>query len=127
VISYIVRRVVMAVVIIYVVVTLSFFMVRLMPGNPMDYLEAQLERQGNLTPQQVQEKVQAIYGLLPNEPLWKQYLQYISQAARGNLGTSLNDPGQTVLHIIAGALPWTIFSVGIALIVSFVIGIAVAP
>jgi peptide/nickel transport system permease protein len=125
VISYIVRRVVMAAVIIYVVVTLSFFMVRLMPGNPMDYLESQLERQGNLTPQQVEEKVHAIYGLLPNEPVWKQYLQYMAQAAQGNLGTSLNDPGQTVVHIIAGALPWTIFSVGVALIVSFVIGIAV--
>lgn len=124
-IAYISKRVAMAFVIIFVVVSLSFFMIRLMPGNPMDYLEAQLERQGGLTPQEIQEKVNAIYGLMPTDPLWKQYLQYIAHAAQGDLGTSLNNPGQSVVHIIAGAIPWTIFAVGVALIVSFVVGIAI--
>jgi peptide/nickel transport system permease protein len=125
VISYFARRVVIALVTIFVVVSLSFFMVRLMPGNPIDYLESQLERQGGMTPQQIQERVNAVYGLLPNGPVWKQYLQYIAHAAQGNLGMSINNPGETVVHIIAAALPWTIFAVGVALLVSFAVGIAI--
>lgn len=124
-ISYIARRAAIAVATIFVVVSLSFFMVRLMPGSPMDYLQSQLERQGGLTPQQIEARVNAIYGLLPNEPVWKQYLQYVGNAAQGNLGMSINNPGESVVHIIAGALPWTIFAVGVALIVSFTVGIAI--
>ena len=107
-----VRRVAMAVVVIFVVVTISFFMVRLMPGNAMEYVEAQLQLQGGLTAQQINEKVQAIYGLAPTAPLWKQYLEYIAHAAQGNLGTSVLNPGQSVMSIVASAAPWTIFCVG---------------
>ena len=124
-ISYIAKRVVMAVAVVYIVVSLSFLIVRLMPGNPMDYLEAQLERQGGMTPQQIQQQVNAIYGLMPNQPLWQQYLLYIAHAAQGNLGSSLTNPGQSVIHIIAGAIPWTVFAVGVALILSFLGGMAV--
>lgn len=124
-ISYIVKRVVTAFFIIFVVVSLSFFMIRLMPGNTMEFLQSQLSRQGGMTTQEIQQKVNAIYGVMPNAPVWKQYLQYIAHAAQGNLGTSVTNPGVSVMHIIAGALPWTIFAVGVALVVSFVIGIAI--
>lgn len=122
---YVLRRIVMAVVIIYVVLSLSFLMVRLMPGNAMDYLQNQLERQGGLTPQQIQQKVAAIYGIQPNAPEWRQYLHYIKNAAHGDLGTSITNPGQTVTSVILNALPWTLLAVGAALIVSFVVGVSV--
>ncbi|MCL4414353.1 MAG: ABC transporter permease [Actinobacteria bacterium] len=124
-IKYVARRVAMAAVVIYIVVTLSFFMVRLLPGNAIEYLETQLELEGTLTPQQIQEKVQAIYGLSPRAPLWKQYFVYVGHAFQGNFGTSVLNPGVSVLHIVAGALPWTIFSVGVALLISFIFGIVI--
>jgi peptide/nickel transport system permease protein len=124
-VSYVAKRLATAVFIIFVVVSLSFFMIRLMPGNAMEYLENQLRRQGALTPEQVQQQVNAIYGVMPKAPVWRQYLEYIGNVAQGNFGNSLTHPGESVMHIIAGALPWTIFSVGVALIVSFVIGIAI--
>jgi peptide/nickel transport system permease protein len=125
VVTYVTKRVVIALGTIFVVVSLSFFMIRLMPGNAMDYLEDELTQEGGLTPQQIQQKINAIYGLMPRAPLWKQYFQYIGHAAQGNFGTSIDDPGETVAHIIANALPWTIFTVGIALVLSFAIGIAI--
>jgi peptide/nickel transport system permease protein len=109
--------------IIYVVITISFFIVRLMPGNPVSALESQLSSQG-MTAQQIDQQVNAIYAVTPRAPLWRQYFSYIGNAVRGNLGRSITDPGETVVHIIANALPWTIFVVGTALIISFLIGIA---
>lgn len=115
----------MALAVIYVVITISFFMIRLMPGSPMLALEEQLQLQGGLTAQEIQAKVEAIYALQPHAPLWRQYLDYIAHVFEGNLGQSISSPGTTVVHIIAGALPWTIFAVSVSLIVSFLLGIAV--
>lgn len=123
--SYVLKRLGVAAFIIYVVVTLSFFMVRLMPGNAIQYLEDQLEAAGGLSPAEIQAKIQAIYGLEPKSALWRQYFQYIWDALHGNLGTSITDPGMKVTSILAGALPWTVFTVSVALIISFVIGIAI--
>lgn len=120
--NYIMKRLIMSIVIIYIVVSLSFFIVRLMPGNPMAALEAQLQQEGGLTASEIQMKVNAIYGVMPKGPLWKQYITYIVHAAQGNLGRSVTDPGETVVHIIAAALPWTLLTVSIALIVSFIVG-----
>ncbi len=123
--AYVGRRLFMALVIIFVVVTLSFFIVRLMPGNAMEYLQAQLQLQGNYTPQQIQEKIQAIYGLQPHAPLLNQYFSYIAHAFQGNLGTSVLNPGETVVSILAAAAPWTILAVGSGLLISFLLGIVI--
>lgn len=124
-VAYVAKRLASAVAVVYLVVTLSFFLVRLMPGNPVAALEASLESQGGITPQEIQQKVNEVYGLLPRSPLWRQYLSYVGKVFQGNLGHSVLNPSESVGHIIFGALPWTIFLVGTALIISFVLGIAV--
>ncbi len=121
--SYLGKRLAMALFTIYVVVSLSFFMIRLMPGNAIEYLEAQMTLEGGMSPQEIQDKVRAIYGLMPSGPLWKQYLQYVGNAFRGDLGNSIVNPGQSVVSILAGALPWTVFAVSVALIISFLLGL----
>jgi peptide/nickel transport system permease protein len=123
--SFIAKRLALAVVTIYVVITLSFFMIRLMPGNAMSYLEAQLHQQGGMTTQEIQARVQEAYSFQPTGPLWRQYLGYVGNAFRGNFGTSIIDPGKTVLSVIASALPWTLLIVGLALIISFTFGMIV--
>jgi peptide/nickel transport system permease protein len=123
--SFLVKRLILAVVTIFAVVTLTFFMVRLMPGNAMSYLQAQLAQQGGLTTQQIAAKVQEAYGVQPRGPLAQQYLGYVGNAFRLNFGTSIIDPGKTVLSVIAGALPWTLLVIGFALLISFVIGVIV--
>lgn len=124
-VAYLARRILMAFVTIFVVVTISFFMVRLMPGNPMQYLEAQLSQQGIVSPDQIRQQVQAIFGVLPTGPLWQQYLTYVGNIFRGDFGNSMLNPGQSVIGIIASALPWTVLLVGVSLIISFIVGLVV--
>lgn len=123
-ISYIAKRLVMSAVIIFIVVSLSFFMIRIMPGNPMSALEAQLSAQGGLSSDQIQQKVKAIYGVTPTGPVWQQYLSYVGNVFRGNLGRPITNPGTTVVAVIAQALPWTVLVVAVSLIISFVLGVA---
>jgi peptide/nickel transport system permease protein len=121
--AYLAKRLAMAIFTVYVVISLSFFMVRLMPGNAMELIEAQLNQEGGLSPEEIQAKVRAIYGIAPRGPLWQQYLHYIANASRGNLGNSITNPGVSVVSIIAGALPWTVFIISISLLISFVLGL----
>ena len=121
--SYLAKRLAMAIFTVYVVVSLSFFMVRLMPGNAMELIEAQLNQEGGLSPEEILAKVRAIYGIVPKAPLWQQYFQYIGNAFRGNLGNSITNPGVSVVSIIAGALPWTVLIISISLLISFVLGL----
>ena len=120
---YIIKRLAMSVVIIYIVLTLSFFMVRLMPGNPMSALQAQLQAQGGMSEQQIQQRIQTIYGLMPKAPLGQQYLDYLKNILHFDLGRPITNPGTTVMAVITQALPWTILIVAVSLIISFVIGI----
>jgi peptide/nickel transport system permease protein len=123
--AFLVKRLALAVVTIYVVVTLTFFMVRLMPGNAMSYLESTLSAQGGLTTSEIAQKVSEAYGVSATGPLWQQYLDYVGNAARLNFGTSILNPSETVLSVVAGALPWTLLVVGLALLISFAIGVVV--
>jgi peptide/nickel transport system permease protein len=123
--SFLAKRLALALVTVYAVITLTFFMVRLMPGNAMSYLESQLSQQGGLTTEEIAARVQEAYGVQPTGPLWQQYLGYVGNAFRGHFGTSVINPGQTVLSIVAGALPWTLLIVGLALLISFAIGVIV--
>lgn len=124
-IRYLTGRVLMALVTIYVIVTIAFYMVRLMPGNPIQFLEFQLEQQGNTSPEQIRQQVQAVYGVLPTGSIWHQYVTYVGNIFRGDFGVSVLNPGQSVLSIIASALPWTLLLVGVALLISFAIGMIV--
>lgn len=122
---YVVKRLIMSLVIVYVVISFSFFMIRLMPGNALGYLQSQLQQQGGLTPDEIQQRLNTVYGVTSNQPLWKQYFGYVGNIFRGDFGTSITNQGKTVTSIIANAIPWTIFVVAIALIISFVIGIVI--
>lgn len=122
---YLAKRVAMSLVIIYIVLTLSFFMIRLMPGNPMSALESQLRTQGGMTDQEIQQRVATIYGVVPNDPVLVQYKDYLLNILHGNLGVPITNPGTTITAVIAEALPWTILVVAVSLIISFVIGVAI--
>src|SRR5579875_3935947 len=122
--GYLLRRILLSVFVVFAVVSCSFFLVRLMPGNPMQVLYQQLEQQGGITPLEIQQHIKAVYGIQQHGPLLNQYLTYMGHAAQGDLGKSILDPSKSVVSIIAGALPWTILVVGTSLLISFVIGIA---
>jgi peptide/nickel transport system permease protein len=100
-------------------ITVDFFIPRLMPGNPVEAILARL--QGQITPATIKGLEQQ-FGVQTKEGLWGQYVHYLSNIAHGNLGTSTGYYPSTVASVIKGALPWTLGLVGVATVISFVLG-----
>ncbi|MCL6442367.1 MAG: ABC transporter permease [Alicyclobacillus sp.] len=115
-------RLFLAVVMIFVVSTLTFFLIRLMPGNPIQSMIVSFEQQG-MTIQQAMNRVQLVLNLMPNQPLWQQYVHWLGQLLHGNLGQSIQQSGVPVTQLIFNALPWTLVTVAFGLILSYAIGI----
>ena len=121
--SFWVRRGTKAVFTVFVVVTLTFFLVRLMPANPVDvYINSLIEQYG-IPYAEARNQAAALFAIDLDAPLILQYLSYVRNLLQGDLGTSLLSPGMTVAAIILRFLPWTIFSVGTGLFISFTLGI----
>lgn len=122
---YVVGRVLKALFTVYVVATATFFLVRLLPGNPVDvYINQQIALYG-LSYQEAANQAAGLFAFDPNENKFVQYLDYLGGLLRGDLGSSLLSPGSSVTDQIGAYLPWTLFSVGIALVISFVLGIGI--
>jgi peptide/nickel transport system permease protein len=122
--GYVIGRIVKAFLTIFVVASGTFFLVRLLPGNPVDvYINAQIAQYG-LSYDEAASQAAGLFSFNPNEPMILQYADYLAGLVRGDLGDSLLSPGTSVLTLIGSYLPWTLFSVGIGLIISFVVGIA---
>jgi peptide/nickel transport system permease protein len=108
----------MLVISIWIAITLNFLLPRLMPGNPISTLIA--SARGALTPRAL-ESIELAWGLSGGN-LFTQYLEYIRQLLGGSLGVSIRFFPIPVNEVIAMYLPWTIFIVGIAIVISFSIG-----
>ncbi|WP_114855908.1 ABC transporter permease [Brachybacterium sp. YJGR34] len=98
--------------------TLNFLIPRLMPGDPVQVLIAASE--GQLTPEAA-EAIKAQFGIT-DDPLLVQYLAYLGDLARLDLGVSLSHFPVPVSDIISGAMPWTLGLVGVATVISFLLG-----
>lgn len=118
------KRVGLAVATIYAVITLTFVLIRFLPGGPADFLASQIQRKTGrkLNPEQLERMVNQYVSFDPTQPVWKQYVDYMSSLLQGDFGTSLyyNEPNA---QIIGEALPWTVFVMGIAITTMFAIGI----
>jgi peptide/nickel transport system permease protein len=100
-------------------ITVNFFIPRLMPGDPVGALLARLQSQ--VTTSTI-KSLQAQFGLNTKEGLWGQYVHYLNDVLHGNLGISTGYYPATVTSVIKGALPWTLGLVGVATVISFVLG-----
>jgi len=121
--GYLARRLLRAVITIFFVTTFIFFLVRLLPGSPVDvYINQQMTLYG-YSYDEAANQARSLFAIDTDKPMLLQYFDYLGNLAQGNLGMSITSPGTTVWEIIAARLPWTIFSVGTALILSFISGI----
>ncbi|HET7036735.1 MAG TPA: ABC transporter permease [Thermomicrobiaceae bacterium] len=112
--AYIVRRVLLIIPTLLLVYTIAFFMVHATPGGPWDNAEKPL-------PPAVIENIKIKYHL--DDPIWKQYLEYLSGAVRGDLGPSYVNRSQDVADILRRAFPVSL-QLGItALVLGALIGI----
>jgi len=122
--AWLVRRLFKAILTVFIVTTGTFFLLRLLPGNPVDtYIQTQIAQTG-VSYEAAAAQPKNLFSLNPDQPLIQQYATYMVNLLHGDFGNSLLSPGTTVAQVIKTYLPWTLFSVGVATIFSFIIGIA---
>ena len=111
--KYIVKRILFGVLTAFVVATLTFFIMNLVPGGPFLAEKA-------VTPQ-AQAAMEAKYGL--DKPLFVQYLTYMGDILHGDMGMSLKKRGFTVNDIIRNKFPVSAKLGLLAVLVSVLIGV----
>lgn len=118
-IKYIGKRLVASLLTIWVVITLTFFLMRLMPGGPFD--------SDKLTPQ-VKANMEAKYGM--DKPLSEQYFMYMNNLVHGDLGESMIFKGRGVTDTIATSFPASakigLCSVATSIIIGITLGVIAA-
>ncbi len=111
--KYIVKRILFGLLTAFLVATLTFFIMNLVPGGPFLSEKA-------VTPQ-AQAAMEAKYGL--DKPLFQQYLTYMGDLLHGDLGDSLKKRGFTVNRIIAERFPVSARIGGFAILLAFCAGV----
>src|SRR5690242_1004788 len=117
---YLFRRAGFYLIALWAAVTFNFIIPRLMPGDPAQAYIARLQSQ-QVTRAQI-EAIRALFGVNPNVPIWRQYLDYLNGLLHGNLGIATSQFPSPVIVILRQSLPWTIGLVGVSVIISFLIG-----
>lgn len=117
----IVRKAGIAFLTLLIVITLTFFLLRRMPGDPLYMWAMELVQTHGMDFESAYEQVKQMYDYDPDEPMGQQYIRYIKGLMKGNLGTSMVYKISTN-EIIITALPWTVFLLSISLLISFGLG-----
>jgi oligopeptide transport system permease protein len=113
--KYIIRRLLSLIPTMFVIVTLSFFLVRFAPGGPFSSEKK--------VPEQVLQNLMKKYHM--DEPLGQQYLRYLGDVLRGDFGPSFRYRDSTVNQLIAQSFPNSIFLGSLSLVMALIMGILV--
>ena len=81
--------------VLFIIATMTFFMLRLAPGGPFD-------SEKSVTPE-IRKNLESYYGL--NKPLYRQYYDYLANVVKGDLGPSFKYPNRTVNELIGESFP----------------------
>jgi oligopeptide transport system permease protein len=99
--------------VLWIILTVTFFMVRIVPGGPFS-----AERQA--TPEVIAQ-LNAYYGL--DQPLWRQYLGYLSKVTRFDFGPSYTYQSESVNEVIGRAFPVSLQIGALAFFIALLIGV----
>jgi peptide/nickel transport system permease protein len=113
-ISFLIRRLSLAIVTGFAVLTLVFFVVRVVPGDPAQVIL------GDNASEQAMQSIRERLGL--NQPLPVQYAQFMLGAIRGDWGVSMVT-GHPVITSVMQVLPWTIELTAVSLALAVAIGL----
>ena len=111
---YFLRRIIFAIPLLLIISALAFALVRLAPGGPFDNERAPASPE-------IQRRLLAKYHL--DQPVWKQYLEYLGDLAHGDFGVSLKYRAHSVNDIIAQGLPVSLTLGGLAFCFAMGVGL----
>ncbi len=107
-------RLLQAIPVLLIVISLTFMLVHSAPGGPFSADKA--------APPEVIKALEAQYNL--DQPLWQQYVSYLGDVLQGDFGPSFKYPGRDVTELIAAGLPATAELAFYAMLVALVIGVS---
>ncbi len=113
-IAFVFKRLLWMALTLWVIFSVSFFLMRAVPGGPLD-------RERQLDPQ-IEANIRARFHL--DEPLWKQYGRELGHVLRGDLGYSYSRPDFTVNEILAQGFPISASLGLVALLIALVLGLS---
>ncbi len=111
--NYIVKRLFYMVITLFIIITITFFLMKLLPGTPFSNPEKLSEKQ--------LEIMNAKYGL--DQPLAVQYVTYVGNLLQGDLGLSFQSQGRTVIDVIAIRIGPSALIGAQAIIIGFMLGL----
>lgn len=111
--KYIIKRLISAVITVFVLITITFLLMHAVPGSPFQSGEENI-------PQVVLERLRDKYGL--NEPLGVQYLTYLKNILKGDFGISFIKPSRTVNDIINQGFPVSARVGALAVVYALIMG-----
>lgn len=114
-IKYILKRIIAGLLSLFVLITITFFLMHAIPGGPFSPAE---ERK---TPPEVLKKMEAKYGL--DKPIHEQYVIYLKNLLKGDLGMSFKKADTTVNEMLSSGFPVSAKVGGLAVIASLIVGI----
>jgi oligopeptide transport system permease protein len=121
-IRYIIKRLLFGVLTLWVIITITFALMHSIPGSPFD--SDSLEQMNET----VRKNMEAKFGL--DQPYVKQYLIYLGNLFKGELGISIAYSPRTVSHIIGRGLPVSaqlgLFAISVAVCIGIVWGVSAA-
>jgi len=126
--KWIVKRLLLALFTIYFVITITFFLIRLMPGDFIEMMVYYYMTTWGMSEEEARMLVYGMYGMLPDEPLWMQYLRYIWGLLRGYWGKSYISRLPVTEALIVtregfSPLAWTVYLLSVSMTISFALGV----
>jgi len=112
--GYALRRFLGAIPTLFIIITLTFFMMRAAPGGPFDGARR--------LPPDIEKNIEAAYNL--DKPVWQQYAIYLGKLAHGDLGPSFRTKDFTVAQLIRIGLPVSIRLGLSAMVLALMIGVS---
>jgi oligopeptide transport system permease protein len=110
---FIAHRVLETIPVLFLVATITFFMMKAVPGGPLDTEKS--------LPVEIKRQIEAFYGL--DLPVWKQYTNYMANLLQGDLGPSFKHANRSVNELIAAALPVSLELGALALAFALAVGV----
>lgn len=121
--NYLFVKVRKAVVVVFVVANVTFFLGRAMPGDPIDVMAGRLT-QGGMSMEEARAIAMHSLAYDPEAPLLRQWWEFFVGLLTFDFGGTINRPGVSVTEAIGAYLPWTLFSIGVGSLIAIGLGLA---
>lgn len=120
---YIGRKAIWYLIALFAAVSINFLLPRLVPGNPVDAIVANLARSGSVSgdqQKQIYEGFVQEFGL--DAPLWEQFLTYLGKVFTGDLGTSFANYPASVNSLVGQSIGWSVGLQLPAIVIGWILG-----